>query len=183
MKKFTGNFTMDAGKALKGSDRIICRTDDDAVYICNGYFVLRMLPMEYAETVQPVTHSDAGDWIIERGTKRDLLPDEFPIRKMMNDAAAPVMKHSGPTICQRCPADFPVEKGKHVLNGYYNAASGIAAFYNRAFLSAFAPSVDLHTVGIASAAVMMSGQEIVGIVLPVKASDAARRACFAIPFP
>ena len=28
MKKTIGNFTMDAGKALKGADRIFCRIDE-----------------------------------------------------------------------------------------------------------------------------------------------------------
>lgn len=177
MKKFTGNFTMQAGKAVKGSERIICRVSEDRVYICNGYFVLRMLPFEYAETIQPVTMCDAGNWIIERGERRELRPDEFNLAEMLDKAAEPVNKYSGATLCQRCPAEFPVDK--NTLQGYYNAAAKVAAFYNKSFLAAFDPCVDLHAVGTTSAAVMMAEAEVVGIVLPVRATDAARRACAA----
>lgn len=177
MKKFTGNFTMQAGKAVKGSERIICRVFEDRVYICNGYFVLRMLPFEYAETIQPVTMCDAGNWIIERGERRELRPDEFNLAEMLDKAAEPVNKYSGATLCQRCPAEFPVDK--NTLQGYYNAAAKVAAFYNKSFLAAFDPCVDLHAVGTTSAAVMMAEAEVVGIVLPVRASEAARRACAA----
>lgn len=34
MKKYMGNYTNEAAKALKGSERIICRvTDDGAIYV------------------------------------------------------------------------------------------------------------------------------------------------------
>ena len=37
MKKFTGNFTADATKALKGSQRLICRTAGEGeIYVTNG---------------------------------------------------------------------------------------------------------------------------------------------------
>ena len=37
MKKYMGNYTNEAAKALKGSERIICRvTDDGAIYVTNG---------------------------------------------------------------------------------------------------------------------------------------------------
>ena len=42
MKKYMGNYTNEAAKALKGSERIICRvTDDGAIYVTNGFIVCR----------------------------------------------------------------------------------------------------------------------------------------------
>lgn len=52
MKKFTGNFTTSAGKALKTSDRLICRTTDEGeIYVTNGFVAYKMIPPEYAAIV------------------------------------------------------------------------------------------------------------------------------------
>ena len=45
MKKYMGNYTNEAAKALKGSERIICRvTDDGAIYVTNGFIAYKMNP-------------------------------------------------------------------------------------------------------------------------------------------
>ncbi|MFQ9143204.1 MAG: hypothetical protein ACLR4W_13970 [Oscillospiraceae bacterium] len=45
MKKYMGNYTNEAAKALKGSERIICRvTDDGAIYVTNGFIAYKMTP-------------------------------------------------------------------------------------------------------------------------------------------
>lgn len=45
MKKYMGNYTNEAAKALKGSERIICRvTDDGAIYVTNGLYRLQDEP-------------------------------------------------------------------------------------------------------------------------------------------
>lgn len=37
MKKFTGRYTTNTAKALKGSERILCQVSEDGtIYICNG---------------------------------------------------------------------------------------------------------------------------------------------------
>lgn len=62
MKKYMGNYTNEAAKALKGSERIICRVaDDGAIYVTNGYTAYKMDPLEYAAVVQPVTCCEAGN--------------------------------------------------------------------------------------------------------------------------
>ena len=49
MKKFTGNFTADATKALKGSQRLICRTAGEGeIYVTNGCTAYKMFPWEYS---------------------------------------------------------------------------------------------------------------------------------------
>lgn len=63
MKKYMGNYTNEAAKALKGSERIICRvTDDGAIYVTNGFIAYKMNPPEYAAIVQPVTCCEAGNY-------------------------------------------------------------------------------------------------------------------------
>lgn len=63
MKKYMGIYTNEAAKALKGSERIICRvTDDGAIYVTNGFIAYKMNPPEYAAIVQPVTCCEADKY-------------------------------------------------------------------------------------------------------------------------
>lgn len=56
MKKFTGRYTTNTAKALKGSERILCQVSEDGtIYICNGFLLCTMNAPEYAATVQPLT--------------------------------------------------------------------------------------------------------------------------------
>jgi len=171
MKKFTGNYTSDAGKALKNADRLFCRIDEDgAIYLCNGYVVYRMAAHEYAATVQPVTKCDAGNWIIERGEKRDAGPADFDVIKTFRDT---VNACTGSAL-DRCPAEFPIEKG--VLSSYYSASAGFAAFYNRLYVAGLYSGLTIRANSAISPAVFYDGEEAVAMVLPVKAKPDAARA-------
>lgn len=61
MKKFTGRYTTNTAKALKGSERILCQVSEDGtIYICNGFLLCTMNAPEYAATVQPLSCWRAG---------------------------------------------------------------------------------------------------------------------------
>lgn len=63
MKKFTGRYTTNTAKALKGSERILCQVSEDGtIYICNGFLLCTMNAPEYAATVQPLTCCEPGAW-------------------------------------------------------------------------------------------------------------------------
>lgn len=54
MKKYMGNYTNEAAKALKGSERIICRvTDDGAIYVTNGFIAYKMTPRSMPPSSSP----------------------------------------------------------------------------------------------------------------------------------
>lgn len=54
MKKYMGNYTNEAAKALKGSERIICRvTDDGAIYVTNGFIAYKMNPRSMPPSFSP----------------------------------------------------------------------------------------------------------------------------------
>ena len=54
MKKFTGRYTTNTAKALKGSERILCQVSEDGtIYICNGFLLCTMNAPEYAATAGP----------------------------------------------------------------------------------------------------------------------------------
>lgn len=172
MKKFTGNYSADAGKALKSAGgRIFCKVDEDGmIYTCTGYFVYRMRPDEYAATVQPVTKCDAGNWIIENGEKREAGPADFDVIKTFRDT---VNACTGAAL-DRCPADFTAEKGG-TLSSYYSAA-GFAAFYNQLYTSGLYQGLTIRANSAISPAVFYDGEEAVAMVLPVKAKPDAARA-------
>ena len=172
MKKFTGNYSADAGKALKSAGgRIFCKVDEDGmIYTCTGYFVYRMRPDEYAATVQPVTKCDAGNWIIENGEKREAGPSDFDVIKTFRDT---VNACTGAAL-DRCPADFTVEKGG-TLSSYYSAA-GFAAFYNQLYTSGLYQGLTIRANSAISPAVFYDGEEAVAMVLPVKAKAETARA-------
>ena len=51
MKKFTGRYTTNTAKALKGSERILCQVSEDGtIYICNGFLLCTMNAPESAAT-------------------------------------------------------------------------------------------------------------------------------------
>lgn len=170
MKKFTGNYSSDAGKALKNAGgRLFCRIDEDGmIYTCTGYFVYRMRPDEYAATVQPVTKCDAGNWIIENGEKREAGPADFNPVKTFRET---VNACTGAAL-DRCPADFTVKGG--TLSSYYSPA-GFAAFYNQLFTAPLYSGLTIRANSATAPAVFYDGEEAVAMVLPVRAkADAAR---------
>lgn len=172
MKKFTGNYSADAGKALKSAGgRIFCKVDEDGmIYTCTGYFVYRMRPDEYAATVQPVTKCDAGNWIIENGEKREAGPADFDVIKTFRDT---VNACTGEAL-ERCPAEFDAGKGM-ALSSYYSSA-GFAAFYNQLYTSGLYQGLTIRANSAISPAVFYDGEDAVAMVLPVKAKPDAARA-------
>lgn len=72
MKKFTGRYTTNTAKALKGSERILCQVSEDGtIYICNGFLLCTMNAPEYAATVQPLTCCEPGAWTFDKDGKHE----------------------------------------------------------------------------------------------------------------
>ena len=72
MKKYMGNYTNEAAKALKGSERILCQVSEDGtIYVCNGYLLCTMNAPEYAATVQPLTCCEPGAWTFDKDGKHE----------------------------------------------------------------------------------------------------------------
>ena len=94
MKKYMGNYTNEAAKALKGSERIICRvTDDGAIYVTNGFIAYKMNPPEYAAIVQPVTCCEAGNYTMQNGEKA--ADNGFDLVKLFNETVEQTMTERG----------------------------------------------------------------------------------------
>ena len=126
MKKYMGNYTNEAAKALKGSERIICRvTDDGAIYVTNGFIAYKMNPPEYAAIVQPVTCCEAGNYTMQNGEKA--ADNGFDLVKLFNETVEQTA--NAPTL-ERCP--LTLQAGKAPAASYYNPAAGVASLSHSA---------------------------------------------------
>lgn len=173
MKKFTGNFTPNAGKVLKNSQRIICRVDEGGtVYITNGYFAFKLYPHEYAAAIQPAVCCEAGNWTMNNGEKTE-EPPTFDLVKTFHDA---VTAADAFEPLARCP--LVLDRGKKDLTAalFYNAAHGFAALYDTRYLAALAPGYTLRAPSPNAGAVAYQSGEPFALILPVRGSDEITRA-------
>ena len=172
MKKFTGHYTSETGKTLKGSERLFCRvTEDGDIYISNGFVLYKMNPLEYAATVQPVTCCDAGNWEMNRHGKHEDDGTSFDLPKYFADA---VNGAAAADTLERCPLTLQADKTPAAC--YYNAAADFAAIYNAKYIAALTPCATLRAAGPVSGAVAYSGDEPFAVVLPIRPKPEATRA-------
>lgn len=168
-KKYTGNYTNTMTKVIKGSDRLECQvTEDGTIYLCNGFWIYKMNPMEYASLVQPVVCCEAGNWRIDIAGKRDRSFDAVEVFKSTTETT-----ESAATL-EACPMVF--RRGKTEIAGYYNAAADFSAMYNHSFMDAIAPGAEFRAVNALSAAVAYSSGEPFAMVLPIKSDSPICRA-------
>ena len=86
MKKFTGRYTTNTAKALKGSERILCQVSEDGtIYICNGFLLCTMNAPEYAATVQPLTCCEPGAWTFDKDGKHEDEAHKLDLVKLFAD--------------------------------------------------------------------------------------------------
>lgn len=171
MKKFTGNFTADATKALKGSQRLICRTAGEGeIYVTNGCTAYKMFPWEYSSVVQPVTCCEAGNYSIQNGEKRDEM--DFNLEKTFQDA---VKAANDAGDMARCPLVLTLDK-KRTAAAYYNAEKDFVALYDTRYISALSPGFTLRAPGPKAAAVAYISGEPVALILPIRPDENATRA-------
>lgn len=172
MKKFTGNFTPNAGKVLKNSERIICRVDESGTaYITNGYFAFKLYPHEYAAAIQPAVCCEAGNWTMNNGEKTE-EPPTFDLIKTFQDAEH---KAAGMEALERCPLNLDTGK-KRTAAAFYNAAQGFAALYNAQYLEALAPGYTLRSPGSHAPAIAYQNGEPFAMILPIRIDDKISRA-------
>lgn len=171
MKKFTGHYTSETGKTLKGSERLFCRvTEDGDIYISNGFVLYKMNPLEYAATIQPVTCCEPGNWRMNKTGERT-EENGMDLAKLFADT----LKTAGNSdALTRCPLTLQADKTPAAC--YYNAAADFAAIYNAKYIAALTPCATLRAAGPVSGAVAYSGDEPFAVVLPIRPKPEATRA-------
>ena len=121
MKKTIGNYTPDAGKVLKQSERVICCTGEDGmIYVTNGYLAYKFTPREYAAIVQPAVCCEAGSWTMNNGQKTG-EPPTFDLAKTFQDAEHKAASMEALERCEKThTTDWAAIKGeiKNDLSGF-----------------------------------------------------------------
>lgn len=169
-RKIYGNFTPDAAKALKNSDRITCRIAPSGdIYVATNYAGFKMCAPEYAAVVQPVTCCEAGNWTYINGTKREDGPidENDAILKFFADAADNAAEAEP---LERCPLQYTVPKVGTVA-AYYSGSKDFVALFNTKFTGAFAPGAVLRTPATLRPAAVYSDGAMVGLIMPVRSDE------------
>ena len=143
MKKFTGRYTTNTAKALKGSERILCQVSEDGtIYICNGFLLCTMNAPEYAATVQPLTCCEPGAWTFDKDGKHEDDAHKLDLVRLYADT---LKTNADAQPLQRSPLTVQTPKAAAVC--YYNAAADFAAIYDTKFIAALHPAFMSVTYG------------------------------------
>ena len=171
--KYTGNYTKDTAKAIKAAEKLICTTTEDgAIYLCSGYWMYKMNPLEYATVAQPVTHCDAGNWTIDNNGKHD-GNNGTNLLKIFEEAAK-AAEHK-PAL-ERCPLSL----NRDSLTAYlYHSPDGFAAAYNSLYISAISKGHQLRAPGTTSPAVIYDKNEPFALIVPIRLDAKDSRAVLA----
>ena len=171
--KYTGNYTKDTAKAIKAAEKLICTTTEDgAIYLCSGYWMYKMNPLEYATVAQPVTHCDAGNWTIDNNGKHD-GNNGTNLLKIFEEAAK-AAEHK-PAL-ERCPLSL----NRDSLTAYlYHSPDGFAAAYNGLYISAISKGHQLRAPGTTSPAVIYDRNEPFALIMPIRLDAKDSRAVLA----
>lgn len=165
------NYTSTLTRALKeGSPRIHCNTSDDAIYICNGYFAVKLNGYEYDALVRPVTQRDPGNWALQENG--DLTPDPINIAELMHNTA----DDAGHTITA-APMFFDVANGRKGKSAppplvcYYSAEADFVAGFNPTYAEIVASTLERRSKSATAPMVVLDGGDPIALILPVRISD------------
>lgn len=158
--------------ALSGSgSRIHCNVDDDGmIYVCTGYFAVKLTATEYDALVRPVTQRDAGKWILNEngGTS----PDPIDIMKIMDDA-----DKTASHVVTAAPMFFDMSKGKKSkanapqLVGYYSETGDFVTAFNSHYAAIVSPDLERKSKGSSSPMLVYSAGSPVAMILPVRVDE------------
>ena len=130
MKWFSGRYTTNTAKALKGSERILCQVSEDGtIYICNGFLLCTMNAPEYAATVQPLTCCEPGAWTFDKDGKHEDEAHKLDLVKLFADT---VRDTADAAPLARAPFTVQAQEEAAALRGdLYRAANEIDELKNK----------------------------------------------------
>ena len=159
------NYTTALTRSLKITERLHCRVNEEtrAVYVCNGYFLVKLDRTEYDALVRPVTQREAGNFVIENGEQ---VPNEpLDMEKLLADAAQEAAH-------ELTPAPFLFDPGvkgvKSKIAAYYSESGDVVAGFNSDYAAIIAPSLPRKSKNPTSPMVVFRGDEPQAMILPVR---------------
>ena len=159
------NYTTALTRSLKITERLHCRVNEEtrAVYVCNGYFLVKLDRTEYDALVRPVTQREAGNFVIENGEQ---VPNEpLDMEKLLADAAQEAAH-------ELTPAPFLFDPGvkgvKSKIAAYYSESGDFVAGFNSDYAAIISASLPRKSKNPTSPMVVFSGDEPQAMILPVR---------------
>lgn len=166
------SYTTALTRSLKGSKRIHCRVDEDgsAVYVCNGFFLVKLTPAEYDALVRPVTQRDAGDYIVNAdGTT---APGPLDMVQIMTDAAREAAHELTPAPFIAAPSD---KRSKATISPYYSKSGDFVAGFNSDYAAIISGNLPRKSKNPVSPMVVFDGSEPQAMILPVRIDETKSR--------
>ncbi len=163
-------FTSGLTRALKShSARLHCNVDADGmIYICNGYFVVKLSSLEYDALVRPVTQRDAGNWALN--DSGEISPDPINLVDALNDAAK-LAAHAVTPAPMLFETSRSNSNGKFQLAGYYSETGDFVTAFNPVYTSVVSPALACKSGGDLNPMVIYNADSPVAMILPVNVSD------------
>ena len=159
------NFTTALTRSLKVTERLHCRVNEEtrAVYVCNGYFLVKLDRTEYDALVRPVTQREAGNFVIENGEQ---VPNEpLDMEKLLADAAQDAAHELAPAPFLFDPG---VKGAKSKIAAYYSESGDFVAGFNSDYAAIISASLPRKSKNPTSPMVVFSGDEPQAMILPVR---------------
>ena len=159
-------YTTALTRSLKATERLHCKVDEEnnAVYVCNGYFLVKLDRAEYDALVRPITQREAGDFVLYNG-ETDTTREPLDMEKILADAAQDAAH-------ELTPAPFlydPGTKGtKSKIIPYYSESGDFVAGFNSDYAAIIDPSLPRKSKTPSSPMVVFSGDEPQAMILPVR---------------
>lgn len=166
------SYTTALTRSLKATERLHCKVDEEnnAVYVCNGYFVVKLNPAEYDALVRPVTQREAGNFVIENGEQ---VPNEpLDMEKILADAAREAVHDLAPAPFIVAPSD---KRSKATISPYYSESGDFVAGFNSDYATIIDPSLPRKGKNAVSPMVIYTGDEPQAMILPVRLDETKSR--------
>lgn len=159
------NYTTALTRSLKGSERLHCRFDEETktVYVCNGYFLVKLDRSEYDALVRPVTQRDAGNYVLQ--ADGSTTPDPLDMEKVLTDAARAADHEITPAPFTVAPSD---KRSKTAISPYYSASGDFVAGFNADYAAIIDPGLPRKSKNPFSPMVVFRGSEPLAMICPVR---------------
>ena len=162
--KTYGNYTAATGKTLKASDRLVCQVlEDGTIFVCNGFWIYKMTPEEYASIAQPISHCDAGNWRI---TSTGREPSDMDISRIWKDS---VSDSENSSVLEFAP--LVKTSGKTEISGAFCRETSTVHLYNKSFLDAINPASIFRVKSKLSPAVAYIDDSPFAMVMPINPNN------------
>ena len=163
-------YTTALTRSLKAAAHLHCRVNEEtrAVYVCNGYFLVKLDRTEYDALVRPVTQREAGNFVIDVNGETNAATEPLDMEKLLADAAQEAAH-------ELTPVPFLVDphskSTKAKIIPYYSEIGDFVAGFNSDYAAIIDPSLPRRSKNPVSPMVIYSGDEPQAMILPVRLNE------------